>query len=169
MEYTAAVVTVSDKGAQGLREDRSGPAVCALLEQAGWKVTATALVPDDYDRIRETLLRLCDRDGVCLVVTTGGTGFTKRDITPEATASVIERFTPGIPEAMRAESIRITPRGMLSRETAGIRGETLIINLPGSVKAASECLGAVLPALGHGVEMLRGVNTEHGRGGHSHG
>lgn len=161
MEYTAAVITVSDKGSQGLREDRSGPAVRALLEQAGWKVAAWEVIPDDYDRIREVLLRLCDKEQLCLVVTTGGTGFAKRDITPEATASVIERFTPGIPEAMRAESIRITPRGMLSRGTAGIRGETLIINLPGSVKAAGECLEAVLPALAHGVEMLRGINPEH--------
>ena len=159
MEYTAAVLTISDKGSQGLREDRSGPAIAEMLEKDGWTVTARAMVPDDYEAIRSQLIAWCDGGQACLVVTTGGTGFSKRDITPEATLSVVERAAPGIPEAMRAESMRITPRGMLSREAAGIRGDTLIVNLPGSEKAVRECLGAVLPWLKHGVEMLRGVGS----------
>lgn len=174
MEYTAAVLTISDKGSQGLREDKSGPAMAAMLEAAGYRVVYTAILPDDYEAIREALLLCCDEKKVCLAATTGGTGFSKRDITPEATASVIERFTPGIPEAMRAESLRHTPHGMLSRETAGIRGDTLILNLPGSVKAVEECLGAVLPALGHGIDILRGNAAEcgehhHHKEGHHHG
>ena len=168
MEYTAAVLTISDKGSQGLREDRSGPAIAEMLEKDGWTVTARAMVPDDYEAIRSQLIAWCDGGQACLVVTTGGTGFSKRDITPEATLSVVERAAPGIPGAMRAESMRITPRGMLSREAAGIRGDTLIVNLPGSEKAVRECLGAVLPGLKHGVEMLRGVGSEHNEGGHHH-
>ncbi len=168
MEYTAAVLTISDKGSQGLREDRSGPAIAEMLEKDGWTVTARAMVPDDYEAIRSQLIAWCDGGQACLVVTTGGTGFSKRDITPEATLSVVERAAPGIPEAMRAESMRITPRGMLSREAAGIRGDTLIVNLPGSEKAVRECLGAVLPGLKHGVEMLRDVGSEHNEGGHHH-
>lgn len=166
MRYTAAVITMSDKGAQGLRTDTSGPALCALLEADGWEVVHTQIVPDDYETIREVLISCCDEKDVCLVLTTGGTGFSKRDVTPEATASVVERLAPGIPEAMRAESMRITPRGMLSREVAGLRGGTLVINCPGSEKAARECLGAVLPALKHGVEILRGEAAE--CGGHHH-
>ena len=160
MKYTAAVITVSDKGSAGLREDTSGPAVCAALEADGWEILHTAIVPDDYNAINTALVECADERKVCLVLTTGGTGFSKRDITPEVTAAVIERATPGIPEAMRAESIRITPRGMLSRAAAGIRGETLIINLPGSKKAALECLNAVLGSLQHGVEMLSGTKGE---------
>ena len=168
MEYTAAVLTVSDKGFQGLREDRSGPAIQELLEKDGWTVTARAMVPDDYEAIRGQLIDWCEEERVCLIATTGGTGFSKRDVTPEATLAVVERPTPGIPEAMRAESMRITPRGCLSREAAGIRGETLIVNCPGSEKAARECLGAVLPALRHGVEILRGAAGECGGHAHSH-
>ena len=166
-EYTAAVLTVSDKGFQGLREDASGPAVCALLREAGWMVVHTETVPDEREVIREALARCADKLGVCLTVTTGGTGFSPRDVTPEATRDVLEREAPGIPEAMRAESMRITPRGCLSREAAGIRGGTLIVNCPGSEKAARECLGAVLGALRHGVEILRGWSAE--CGGESHG
>ena len=161
-DYTAAVLTISDKGAAGLREDTSGPALLQMLEGEGWNVLHTAILPDDMERIRAELLRCCDERKVWLVVTTGGTGFSKRDVTPEATMAVVERPTPGIPEAMRAESMRITPRGCLSREAAGIRGETLIVNCPGSEKAARECLGAVLPALKHGVEILRGTAGECG-------
>ena len=168
MEYTAAVLTVSDKGFQGLREDRSGPAIQELLEKDGWTVTARAMVPDDYEAIRGQLIDWCEEERVCLIATTGGTGFSKRDVTPEATLAVVERPTPGIPEAMRSESMRITPRGCLSREAAGIRGETLIVNCPGSEKAARECLGAVLPALRHGVEILRGAAGECGGHPHSH-
>jgi len=158
--YTAAVITCSDKGARGERVDTAGPAIGSILTADGWEVVYTAIVPDDKQAIEDVLIRCADELGVCLTVTTGGTGFSKRDITPEATKAVVERETPGIPEAMRAESMRITPRGCLSREAAGIRGETLIINCPGSEKAARECLNAVIPALRHGVEMLRGWSAE---------
>ena len=166
MNYTAAVITMSDKGAQGLRRDTSGPAVCELLRADGWEVVYTAVVPDDPQTIQKTLIYCADELGVCLTATTGGTGFSKRDLTPEATRAVIERETPGIPEAMRAKSMQITPRGCLSREAAGIRGDTLILNCPGSEKAARECLGAVLPALKHGVEILRGWTSECGEHHH---
>ena len=162
MRYAAAVLTISDKGFQGLREDTSGPALCRVLREDGWEIVHTAILPDDLEAIRAALVRCADGLGVCLAVTTGGTGFSKRDVTPEATRAVIEREAPGIPEAMRAESLRITPRGCLSREAAGIRGETLIINCPGSEKAARECLGAVLPALRHGVDILRGWTADCG-------
>ena len=162
MNFTAAVITMSDKGAQGLRKDTSGPAICEMLKADGWEIVETAIIPDDKETIQETLIRCADELKVCLVATTGGTGFSKRDVTPEATLAVIERATPGIPEAMRAESMRITPKGMLSREAAGIRGDSLIINLPGSEKAVRECLAAVLPALKHGIEILRGSAGECG-------
>ena len=167
-DYTAAVLTISDKGFAGLRRDTSGPALAEMLRGAGWDVVYTAILPDESEQIQAELLRCCDERGLWLVVTTGGTGFSKRDVTPEATLAVVERPTPGIPEAMRAESMRITPRGCLSREAAGIRGETLIVNCPGSEKAARECLGAVLPALRHGVEILRGAAGECGGHPHSH-
>ena len=162
--FTAAVITVSDKGSQGLREDTSGPALIALLEEHGYQVVYTALVPDEQDRIAAELRACADARQVALVLTTGGTGFAPRDVTPEATESVIEKRVPGIPEAMRAESMRITPNGCLSRETAGIRGSTLIINLPGSRKAAIENISAVLVPLRHGLEILRGVSHDCGKG-----
>lgn len=151
----AAVITVSDKGSRGERIDTSGPALCALLVQHSWTVAYTALVPDEKEEIERELVHCADELGTELVLTTGGTGFSPRDVTPEATLAVVERRTPGIPEAMRAESLRITPRGCLSRSEAGIRGKTLIVNLPGSEKAAKENLMAVLDALAHGVQMLR--------------
>lgn len=159
MAYTAAVITVSDKGAAGLREDTSGPALTTLLRESGWEVVYTAIVADDFDAIRAELLSCADEKRIPLILTTGGTGFSPRDITPEATLSVVERRTPGIPEAMRAESMRITPKGCLSRSEAGIRGSSLIINLPGSRKASVENLNAVLPALPHGVEILLGSGS----------
>ena len=154
MAYTAAVITVSDKGAAGERQDTSGPAISAMLTEAGYEVIRTAIVPDEKEQIRSELLHCADELGCALVTTTGGTGFSPRDITPEATLEVLERLTPGIPEAMRAESLKITPHGCLSRETAGIRGRTLIINLPGSRKASTENLAAVLKAIRHGIDML---------------
>lgn len=153
--YTAAVITVSDKGYRGQREDTSGPALCAMLEQDGWEVCYRALVPDEAAEIQRELMKCSDCLGIALVLTTGGTGFSPRDITPEATKAVLQRETPGIPEAMRAESMRITPRGCLSRSAAGIRERTLIVNLPGSEKAAKENLSAVLGAIHHGIDMLR--------------
>lgn len=154
MSYTAAVLTISDKGARGERVDTSGPAVRAILEENGWKVVHTAILPDDGAQIQAALIDCADQRRVNLVLTTGGTGFSPRDVTPEATLAVVEREARGIPEAMRAESMRVTPRGCLSRSAAGIRGGTLIVNLPGSEKAARENLQAVLGAIGHGVEML---------------
>lgn len=155
MSYTAAVITISDKGYRGERADTSGPALCAMLKEAGYNVVHTSIIPDDRDMIKTELLLCADEQKVALVLTTGGTGFSPRDITPEATLEVIERRIPGIPEAMRAESMRITPRGCLSRGIAGIRGRSLIVNLPGSEKAVRENLAPVLDALGHGVKMLR--------------
>ncbi len=152
--FTAAVITVSDLCAAGKREDTSGPAICDLLEQADYKVIHTATVPDEWAGIEKALRHSCDELGASLVVTTGGTGFSPRDITPEVTLSVVEREVRGIPEAMRMASMAITPRGCLSRAAAGIRGRSLIVNVPGSKKAAVENLQAVLEPLGHGLEML---------------
>lgn len=152
--YPAAVITVSDKGARGERKDTSGPALCSILQDAGYTVLYTSIVPDDKEQIMSELISCADEKGAALVLTTGGTGFSPRDITPEATLAVIERETRGIPELMRAESCKITPRGCLSRAVAGIRGRTLIINLPGSEKAALENLHAVLDSLPHGLDML---------------
>ena len=155
-QFTAAVVTVSDRSFRGERPDGSGPVVKELLEGAGYRVVRVEIVPDEQREIEGILVALADREDVALVVTTGGTGFAPRDITPEATIAVCQRLTPGIPEAMRQASLAITPRAMLSRAAAGIRGRTLIVNLPGSPKAAKENLEAVLPALDHGLAMLRG-------------
>ena len=156
MSYTAAVITISDKGARGERVDTSGPAIRAILESKGWNVTYTGIIPDEKEQIKSELIKCADDMNINLVLTTGGTGFSPRDITPEATLEVIERRTAGIPEAMRAESLRITPKGCLSRSEAGIRGRTLIINLPGSEKAAKENLMAVIDPVEHGLEMLLG-------------
>lgn len=154
MSYQAAVITVSDKGARGEREDTSGPSLCRILEQEGYEVVYTTIIPDEEALIRKELKLCADEKKLALILTTGGTGFAPRDVTPEATLSVIERATPGIPEAMRAESMKITPHGCLSRETAGIRGRSLIINLPGSEKASRENLTAVLKPIAHGLKML---------------
>lgn len=158
--YTAAVVTVSDRSARGQRPDGAGPVVASLLEEAGYQIIDRAVVPDELPEIQDILVELSDRKQAALVVTTGGTGFSPRDVTPEATLAVCERLTPGIPEAMRAASLAITPRAMLSRSAAGIRGRTLIVNLPGSPKAARENLEAVLPALEHGLDMLLGGGAD---------
>ena len=154
MAYSAAVITVSDKGYAGQRVDTSGPAVRAIAEEYGFEVKYVGMVPDDMDMIKAELIKCADELGISLVLTTGGTGFSPRDITPEATLAVVERETRGIPEAMRYESLKITPRGCLSRSAAGIRGRTLIINLPGSEKAAKENLLAVIGAVEHGMDML---------------
>ncbi|HNW85798.1 MAG TPA: MogA/MoaB family molybdenum cofactor biosynthesis protein [Candidatus Limiplasma sp.] len=154
--FTAAVVTVSDRAFGGVREDASGPRVAQLLEQAGYQVLANELVPDERPMIEQTLRNLADDRDIALIVTTGGTGFSPRDVTPEATLAVCGRRADGIPEAMRAASLSVTPRAMLSRAAAGIRGRSLIVNLPGSPKAAAENLSAVLNTLAHGLEMLRG-------------
>lgn len=154
--FTAAVLTVSDRSFRGERPDAGGPLVAELLRAAGYDVVQTAVVPDDQPQIEAILRAWSDDPPVDLLVTTGGTGFSPRDVTPEATLAVCDRLTPGIPEAMRYASLQITPRAMLSRAQAGIRKQTLIINLPGSPKAARENLEAVLPALSHGLEILSG-------------
>ena len=152
--YTAAVITVSDKGFRGERVDTSGPNLCEILKNKGFDVVYTSIVPDEAEQIKAELVKCSDELGIALVLTTGGTGFSPRDITPEATMEVVERPTPGIPEAMRAESMRITPKGCLSRSVAGIRGRTLIITLPGSKKASAENILAVIDPVAHGLDML---------------
>ena len=154
--FTALVITVSDRSFRGEREDLSGPALCRMLQEAGYSLLDTCIVPDEREQIAAALRAAADERDAALIVTTGGTGFAPRDITPEATQDVCERMAPGIGEAMRAAALRITPRGMLSRATAGIRGRSLIVNLPGSPKAAMENLEAVLEPLEHGLTMLRG-------------
>lgn len=153
--FTARVITVSDRSYRGERADMGGPLVRELLTAAGYAVDEIDLVPDEQEQI-ERALRRAAQDGVALIATTGGTGLAPRDVTPEATIAVCERLVPGIPEAMRCASMQITPRAMLSRAAAGICGSSLIINLPGSPKAAKENLEAVLPALDHALETLIG-------------
>lgn len=159
MGYTAAVITVSDKGFRGERVDTSGPNLCEILKDRGFEVVYSALVPDESERIQAELRKCADALGIALVLTTGGTGFSPRDITPEATLAVVERLAPGIPEAMRAESMKITPKGCLSRSVAGIRGRTLVINLPGSRKASAENILAVIDPVQHGLEILLGEGS----------
>ena len=159
MGYTAAVITVSDKGYRGERVDTSGPNLVQILKERGFAVVYTAIVPDEMAAIQAELVKCADDLSIALVLTTGGTGFSPRDITPEATMAVVERPTPGIPEAMRAESMRITPKGCLSRSAAGIRGRSLIINLPGSKKASQENILAVIDPVAHGLEMLLGEGS----------
>lgn len=154
--FRAAVLTVSDRSFRGQRPDAAGPLVAEVLKEAGYEVTSLEVVPDEQPEIETALCRVADAQQAELLVTTGGTGFAPRDVTPEATLAVCDRLTPGIPEAMRYASMQITSRAMLSRAQAGIRKQTLIINLPGSPKAARENLEAVLPALSHGLEMLSG-------------
>ena len=159
MAYTAAVITVSDKGSRGEREDTSGPAVKRILEDAGFSVVHTCILPDEKDEIEKELIRCADERHISLVMTTGGTGFSQRDVTPEATLAVIERET----------RLQVTPRGCLSRSAAGIRGKTLIVNLPGSEKAAKENLLAVIDALVHGMDMLLSEgSTDHNHDHHGH-
>lgn len=154
-----AILTISDRSSHGERLDTSGPALVAMVNGRGWQVVQQALVPDDFNLIRDTLTDWVDKrqvesDEIDVILTTGGTGFAPRDVTPEATLAVIERLTPGLPEAMRAASLKITPHAMLSRAIAGIRRQTLIINLPGNPKAALENLEVILEALPHAVQLL---------------
>lgn len=152
---------MSDKGAAGQREDLSGPQIQSILG-GEYGCEYYEVIPDEKDVIKERLLMACDQMRLDLVLTSGGTGFSRRDVTPEATAQVLERVVPGIPEAMRAYGRQKTPQAMLSRAVAGIRGKTLIINLPGSVKGVRESLEAILPALGHGLDILIGSAGECG-------
>lgn len=157
---TAAVITLSDKGAAGQQEDKSGPVIVEELQKAGYKVIETLLLPDDMEKIKAQLIRLSDQRQVNLILTTGGTGFSERDCTPEATLAVATRNAPGIAEAIRAGSMQITRRAMLSREASVIRHKTLIVNLPGSPKAVKECLDLVLDQLDHGIRILTGRDKE---------
>lgn len=162
----AAVLTISTKGFLGQRQDESGIIITTMLEEAGYMVTHRDLLPDNQQQIAEALTQLADAKTVNLIITTGGTGFSQSDVTPEATSSIIERFVPGIPEAMRRDSLQYTNRGILSRGVAGIRGYSLIINLPGSAKAVRENLSSVLPALKHGIQILIGEAHDCGQPTH---
>ena len=156
----AAVITLSDKGSRGEREDKSGPLIVKMLAAAGYKVEETLLLPDEAAALKAQLIRLADGRQVNLILTTGGTGFSPRDITPEATLAVADRNAPGIAEAMRYHSLSITPRGMLSRAASVLRGKTLIVNLPGSPKAVQENLEYILPSLEHGLRIAAGLDGE---------
>lgn len=153
--FTAAIIIISDRASSGEYEDKTGPVISQMLTEAGYQLIECPVIPDEREQIEKTMIRLADRR-TALILSAGGTGFSPRDVTPEATAAVCDRMVPGIPEAMRAASMLITPRGMLSRSAAGIRGQSLIVNLPGSPKAAKENLEAILPALEHGIAMLQG-------------
>lgn len=162
-----AILTVSDRSAAGEREDLSGPALQNAVKDAGWEVAAADLVPDEIYQIQERLISWSDGGEIQVILTSGGTGFSPRDITPEATGNVIERSAPGLAERMRAESLRVTPHAMLSRAVAGIRGRTLIINLPGSPKAALENFRVIAPVLSHAVQLLE--NDDQAESGHNPG
>ena len=151
-----AIITSSDTGYRGEREDLSGPVIREITEKAGYETVLMEILPDDRDMLSRRMAEIADGGAAELILTTGGTGFSQRDVMPEATEDIIERRVPGIPEAMRAYSMTITKRAMLSRATAGIRKGTLIINLPGSPKAVRESLEYIIDALGHGIEILTG-------------
>ncbi len=148
------ILTISDRSAAGQRPDASGPALEGVIAAQGWVVVRKQIIPDDLAAIRKTLVDWADSGELDILLTTGGTGFSPRDVTPEATLAVIERAAPGLPEAMRQASLQKTPHAMLSRSVAGIRGRTLIVNLPGSPKAATENLDVILPVLPHAIQIL---------------
>ena len=160
--FSVGIITVSDKGHAGEREDRSGPVIKEIIAQIHGEVVDYRIIPDEKEKIAKEIIRMVDQQHIDLILTTGGTGFSPRDLTPEATLEVIQRQVPGIPEVMRMKSLEITPMAMLSRGIAGIRKKSLIINLPGSPKGASENLEAILPALTHGLLILKGKTGECG-------
>lgn len=155
MTLRIGILTVSDRSSRGEREDASGPALARLAQAEGWSVIKQEILPDEESAIRDLLIAWADRAGLDVILTTGGTGFAPRDVTPEATRAAIEREAPGLAEAMRAASLRITPHAMLSRIVTGIRKRTLIINLPGSPKGALENLQVIIPVLPHAIQLLR--------------
>lgn len=154
--FRVAIVCMSDKGSRGEREDLSTQVIERIVVENGYEVVEKILIPDEFQLIKETLKNICDENRADLILTTGGTGFSKRDVTPEATEEILEKRVPGIPEAMRAYSMTITKRAMLSRATAGIRKDTLIINMPGSPKAVDESLSYIISELKHGLEIMVG-------------
>ena len=163
MKYTVGIITLSDKGSKGLREDKSGPAIREILEADGrFDVLEQFLISDDRENLERELVRLCDEEKLNLILTTGGTGLSPRDNAPEATLAVADRQVPGIAEYMGARSFEITPKAMLSRGVSVMRGSSLIINLPGSTKAVRENLGFIMPALGHGLDIMLGRDGECG-------
>ena len=161
MEITVGILTISDRGARAEREDKSGPAIKEIMERINARVIEYQIVPDDPEKIKETLIEWSEK-GIDLILTTGGTGFSPKDFTPEATREVIERETPGISEAIRAYGMKKTPRAMLSRAISGIRKSSLIINLPGSERGVRESMEVILPVLPHGIEIMKGIEGECG-------
>ncbi len=160
--YTVGIITASDKGSVGEREDLSGRLIQTIVEAYGYNVKAYVVIPDEVDSLSQEMIHMADDLKIHMILTTGGTGFSQRDVTPEATLKVIERQAPGISEAIRQNSMTITPRAMLSRGVSGIRGKTLIINLPGSPKAVKESLQFIINELQHGLEILIGDTSECG-------
>jgi len=160
MGFRAVIITVSDKGSRGEREDASGPAIAAMIESKGFVIVGRRIIPDEQEMIRHELRHWSDSGETDLILTTGGTGVSPRDVTPDATREVIEREIPGMAEEMRRQSAAVTPHAMISRSLVGIRGRTLIVNLPGSPKGARENLSVLLPALPHAIEKIRGDERE---------
>lgn len=160
MNYTVGIIVASDKGSRGERVDRSGELIRDMMEDNGYQVVEKLVVPDEFETLKTEMIKFADQKKVHLILTTGGTGFSPRDVTPEATMAIVEREAPGIPEAMRQASLAITPKAMLSRGRAGIRKRTLIVNLPGSPKAVKENLEVVLRALKHGLDILNEEDAE---------
>ena len=157
---STAILTISDKGSRGERIDGTGPSIRAEIENKGFSIDYYKIIPDEIEEIERELIYLCDELKLDLVLTNGGTGFSQRDVTPEATRNVIQKYVPGFGEVMRMKSLEITPKAMLSRSIAGIRNKTLIINLPGSPKGAVENLNFILPAIPHGIDILIGKSSE---------
>lgn len=160
IKFRAGIITASDKGSKGEREDLSGPVIKKMIEQAGYETISMKVLPDDENSIYGELVRLADECDVDVIFTTGGTGLSPRDNTPEATLRAATKNVPGIAEAIRAYSLSITPRAMLSRAVSVMRNDTLIINLPGSPKAVKESLEYILPSLGHGIMIMKGLDGE---------
>jgi molybdopterin adenylyltransferase len=156
----AGVLTLSDKGSKGLRQDLSGPIIIEILKGLGISVEVSAIIPDDLTLIKERLTSWCDKQSLDLIITTGGTGLSPRDVTPDATLAVIDKRVPGMEEVMRLESLKKTPHAMISRAVVGVRTHTLIVNVPGSPKAARECLESIAPALPHALDKLGGDMSE---------
>ena len=167
--FTVGILTISDKGSRGERQDKSGEVIREILSSMNVRIANYDIVPDEKEPIIEKLVKWADEDNLDVVVTTGGTGLTPRDVTPEATLAVVDRIVPGFAEAMRVKSLKKTPHAMLSRAVVGTRGKCLIVNLPGSPKAVRECLEVILPALPHAMETLKGQAGECGTAGRPSG